>query len=245
MTTVNKQELFVDEIAAIVISVGSFSTKAGEAGEDTPKAVFPTNIGCVVSMEGMENYIGQGPQGIGDAPHPPTSKKTFYVDSNDLSVFRPNMEVYCPVVEGVVRDWDALEKLWDYAFYNCLCLDYSERPVLFSEPSFNSKDQREKLTEIVFEKYKPRALFIAKEATLSAYASGRATALVVDSGADMTLVTPVHDGYVLQRSISRSVLAGNKMTDALYSLIQPRIQNIGDIKPKYLFTKNRTKVDGK
>jgi len=112
---------------------------------------------------------------------------------------------------------------------------------LFSEPSSNSRDQREKLTEIVFEKYKPRGLFIAKEATLSAYASGRATALVVDSGADMTTVTPVHDGYVLQRPIAQSFLAGNKLTEQLYNLIQPRLQILGEIKPKYLFNKKQNK----
>jgi len=84
-------------------------------------------------------------------------------------------------------------------------------------------------------------LFIAKEATLSAYASGRATALVVDSGADMTTVTPVHDGYVLQSPIAQSYLAGNKLTEQLYNLIQPRLQILGEIKPKYLFNKKQNK----
>jgi len=85
-------------------------------------------------------------------------------------------------------------------------------------------------------------LFVAKEATLSAYASGRSTALVVDSGADMTVVTPVHDGYVLQKPITRSYLAGSKMTDILFTLIHPRLQSIGgEIRPKYLFSKKQTK----
>jgi len=31
-----------DEVSAIVIDVGSYSCKAGYAGDDTPKAVFPS-----------------------------------------------------------------------------------------------------------------------------------------------------------------------------------------------------------
>jgi len=63
----------------------------------------------------------------------------------------------------------------------------------------------------------------------------------VDSGADMTVVTPVHDGYVLQKPIARSYLAGNKITDILFSLIHPRLQSIGEIRPKYLISKKQHK----
>ena len=34
--------LLADEVSAIVIDLGSHSCKAGYAGEDTPKAVFPS-----------------------------------------------------------------------------------------------------------------------------------------------------------------------------------------------------------
>ena len=53
------------------------------------------------------------------------------------------------------------------------------------------------------------ALFLAKAATLTAFASGRATALVIDSGGQSTVVAAVHDGYVLRRSVVRSPLAGD------------------------------------
>lgn len=32
----------VQDVGAVVISIGGYATKAGEAGEDTPKAVLPT-----------------------------------------------------------------------------------------------------------------------------------------------------------------------------------------------------------
>jgi len=43
------------------------------------------------------------------------------------------MEILSPIIKGVVNDWDALEKLWDHAFYKCLGVDPAEKPLLFTE----------------------------------------------------------------------------------------------------------------
>jgi len=102
-------------------------------------------------------------------------------------------------------------------------VDPVAHPLLLSESSFTPKEQREKLMELVLEKFSSPAFFISKEATLSAYASGRATALIVDCGADMTTVTPVHDGYVLQKSILRSNIAGNRLTELVHNAVLSRL----------------------
>jgi actin-like protein 6A len=227
----------------LVVNVGGFCTRAGEAGDDMPKAVFPSNLGCVVSAE-SKNMIGEGPTSIGEADDiiaRTPNRRIYYVDANELAVYRSGMEILSPIIKGVVNDWDGLEKLWDYAFYKCLGVDPAGKPLLFTESLLTSKDHREKLTEIIFEKYKPSGFFVAKEPTLSSFACGRSTSLVVDSGADMTLVTAVHDGYALQRTMSRSNVAGNFITDALNSNIQPRVQHFGEIRPKYLFSKRQHK----
>ena len=44
------------------------------------------------------------------------------------------------------------------------------------------------------------------------FANGRSTALVIDSGATHTTVTPVHDGYVLQGAVVRTPLGGDYIT---------------------------------
>lgn len=51
----------------------------------------------------------------------------------------------------------------------------------------------------MFEKYHIPAFFLCKNAVLSAFAHGRSTGLVLDSGATHTSAVPVHDGYVLQK----------------------------------------------
>ena len=39
--------LWTDEVTALVVDIGSGSTKAGYAGEDTPKAYFPSVMGSL------------------------------------------------------------------------------------------------------------------------------------------------------------------------------------------------------
>ena len=55
----------------------------------------------------------------------------------------------------------------------------------------------------MFEKYNVPAFFLVKNAVLAAFANGRSTGLVLDSGASHTSAIPVHEGYVLQQVFNR------------------------------------------
>lgn len=101
-------------------------------------------------------------------------------------------------------------------------------PVLFSESPWNQRAKREKLTEIMFEKYRVPAFFLVKNAALAAFANGRATALVVDSGATHTSAVPVLDGYVISQAVVKSPLGG----DYLISQAKLMLENLGiDLTP--------------
>ncbi|CAN4115671.1 unnamed protein product [Withania somnifera] len=84
----------------------------------------------------------------------------------------------------------------------------------------------------MFEKYQVPALFLAKNAVLTSFASGRATSLVVDSGGGLTTVAPVHDGYVLQKAVATSPIGGEILTDCLIKSLE---QKGITIKPRYSF----------
>ncbi len=58
------------------------------------------------------------------------------------------------------------------------------RHEIFSQ--WNTKTQRAKLSELMFEKLETPALYFGKDAVLSAFASGRSTALVINVGAGCT-----------------------------------------------------------
>ncbi|KOB77286.1 Uncharacterized protein OBRU01_04331 [Operophtera brumata] len=69
-------------------------------------------------------------------------------------------------------------------------------PALFTEAVWTSRPAREKLAELLFEKYNAPAFFLVKSAVLAAFANGKSTALVVDCGASQTSAVPVVDGSV-------------------------------------------------
>lgn len=65
----------------------------------------------------------------------------------------------------------------------------------------------------MFEKYQIPAFFLCKNAVLAAFANGRSTGVVLDSGASHSSAVPVHDGYVMQQAIVKSPLGGDFVTN--------------------------------
>ncbi|KAL1824736.1 hypothetical protein DCAR_0312837 [Daucus carota subsp. sativus] len=220
-----------DEVSAIVIDLGSHTCKAGYAGEDAPKAVFPSVVGSIDQME--VDDPGTPDKNSGSVQETKSKeKRKLYVGSQALGYRRDNMEVLPTIKDGVVTDWDMVESIWDHALRDCLLVDPKEHPMLLAEPSFNSQQQREKAAELMFEKYNVPALFLAKNAVLTSFASGRATSLVVDSGGGSTTIAPVHDGYVLQKAVASSPIGGEFLTDCLIKSLESKGLNI---KPRYAF----------
>ena len=54
--------------------------------------------------------------------------------------------------------------------------------MLLSESTHNSREVREKMVELMFEKFNCPALFLAKAAVLNSFAVAKQTSLVVDAG---------------------------------------------------------------
>ncbi|KAG6516497.1 hypothetical protein ZIOFF_026962 [Zingiber officinale] len=189
-----------DEVSAIVLDLGSYTCKAGYAGEDSPKAVFPSVVGSIDQVGVVDEVKPEKDSEITyDSKNADKTKtRKLYVGSQALGYRRDQMEVISPFKDGVV-DWDIVDNIWNHAFRECLLIDPKEHPMLLAEPSSNTPQQREKAAELMFESYKVPALFVAKNAVLTSFSSGRATSLVVDSGGGSTTVAAVHDGFVLQK----------------------------------------------
>ena len=67
-----------------------------------------------------------------------------------------------------VSDWDAYEQLWTYVFDKQLRLSAKEHPLLLCEPAHSTKEQREKLAQLAFEKFEVPALYFGKSPVLNA-----------------------------------------------------------------------------
>merc|ERR1711945_62330 len=148
--------------AALVVDNGSGMCKAGFAGDDAPRAVFPSIVGrpkmpgIMVGMDQKDSYVGDEAQ--------------------------------------------------------------SKRPVLLTEAPLNPKANRERMTQIMFETFNVPAMYVAIQAVLSLYASGRTTGIVMDSGDGVSHTVPIYEGYALPHAIVRLDLAGRELTNYLMKI---------------------------
>lgn len=101
-------------------------------------------------------------------------QKDMYV-GDEAQARRGVLTLNYPVDHGIVRDWEAMERLWYHTFEKELRVNVEEHPVLLTEAPLNPKINKEKMVEIMFEAFEVPATYIAIQAVLSLYGSGRTT----------------------------------------------------------------------
>ena len=127
---------FDEESSRIVIDHGSNSIKAGIAGEDHPLVIVPTVIG-----RPRHSTINSD-----------VSTQQYYI-GNEARIRKESVSIQYPMEHGIVTNWDDMERIWHHLFVRELRIVPEEHPILFTETPLNPKGNREKMAQILFEKF--------------------------------------------------------------------------------------------
>lgn len=194
----------------IVIDNGSDTTKAGFASEELPSLVFNTNY---LVAEGSNAVI------VGD-------------DEIDK---HPQNEVYTLMDNGLIYDFDHIEHNWQYVYDhldNDHKIDSKEFPLTMTEASWNTKKNKLKTCELVFEKFEVPLFSLVKKPLCQLYHMNRSNGLVIDVGSGTTTVTPILDGIIQNKSSFHSKFAGDFVDANIMNMLQADEQiNFDWVKP--------------
>jgi len=205
---------------AVIIDNGTGYTKMGFSGNVEPQYIIPT----VLATKGDDGLAGKK-DGIEDLD--------FHIGNaafDNASTYQVNY----PIREGIVANWDNMERLWQRCMFEYLRCEPEEHYVVLTEPPLNPPENRELTAEIMFETFNVPGLYIAVQAILALAASWTSksvterslTGTVIDSGDGVTHVIPVADGYVIGSCIKHIPLAGRTVTQFIQQLLRDRKEPI-------------------
>ncbi len=189
----------------IVCDNGTGFVKCGYAGSNFPAHIFPSLVGRpIIRAANRIEDIEVKDLMVGD----------------EASKLRSMLEVNYPMENGMVRNWEDMLHVWDYTFGpEKLNLNPADCKILLTEPPMNPTRNREKMIEVMFEKYGFDSAYIAIQAVLTLYAQGLLTGVVVDSGDGVTHICPVYEGFALPHLTRRLDIAGRDITRYLIKLL--------------------------
>jgi actin len=182
----------------LVLEFGSSSVKAGFEGYDAPTKVIP----AVVGRPRMQCSFSQYEVCVGDL----------------AEAKRGLLSLRAPICCGSPNSyWDDIELIMRHVFEFELGLGSLDiHPVLLIEDPLSSTTERDAMVRLLLDIFGVPAVLAAPQQLLAAFASGRATAMVVDLGKHISRAVPVYDGRVLSQAILSMKNVGGRDLDSYF-----------------------------
>ena len=192
----------VDAQIHCVIDNGSYQLKSGFSGEEAPRYTLRSILGkskideLCVGHEKKNCMIG-----------PEAIEKVGLLD------------IDYPINNGIITNWDAMEKIWNYNFFSEMKISPEEHNVLLTESPFNDRKHRETTIEILFEKFNIPGLYLSSQNVLSSYAVGKSTSMSINVGHTSTSFCPLYEGFLCREFVTHIPIAGLKVNETLLTML--------------------------
>ena len=182
---------------SIIIDNGSYMIKSGFSNDDSPRICFRN---CFGYPKNEDIYY-----------------KDYYI-GNQMKGQMCALRLDYLIKDGVIQNWDKMEKMWGYLFKDQLNVDPLEYNIILTQPLMNSKDEKEKMAQIMFETFNVPSLYLAYSIDLSFYSSFKGSGLFIDLGANSTQISAFLDYVPIPYKFERLYYGGNAITDYLFDL---------------------------
>jgi len=180
----------------VVIDPGSMFTKIGYADEAIPHTAFPTVVGK------LKNRISYLPE--------------YFVGDKAWTMHKCRaVNLSFPIQRGLYTNWDSMEKVLEHSLTNALKVDPKLHPVLCSEDPFNTKANRERMAQIMFESFEVPGFYLANCAALALLTEQSKTGLVLSSGDGVTHAIPIHEGRIVSKGVKTVDYGGKDLSEYL------------------------------
>nr|QGN00922.1 Arp2D [Drosophila algonquin] len=194
----------------IICDTGTGSVKCGLAGSNLPAHIFPSIVGRPV-LRAMNTCDMAGLQ-----------VEDVMVGDEALKM-RSMLRVSHPMENGAVLNWEDMCHVWDYTFGpQKLDIEPTNSKILLAEPPMVPTRDREKIIELMFEKYGFDATYLASQAVLTLYSQGLMTGVVIDAGDGFTHICSVYEESALPHLTKRLRVSGRDITRNLIRLLMQR-----------------------
>ena len=188
---------------SIIIDNGSGFCKAGFGGEKEPKTIFATSIGYI-KFSGCIGFA---------------NPRAEYFIGKEAEQKIGILKMEHPIENGIITNWENIEKIWKHIFNNELIVSPEEHSVLLTEVPFNSNENREKVAQIIFEHFKVPRLYIDNQSLFVANYYGKTTGIVLDSGDSNSSCVPIVKSFPISNAIRYLNFSGRELTEFMSKIL--------------------------
>lgn len=181
----------MSDIKSVVVDVGSCFIKAGLAGDEVVRRLPNAKVYGVTSSASFDFAMGE--QAVAQAHTqgtPETVQRTKFMQG------------------GEIVDVDGLEEVLEYLYAEELRLPAEEQPLLLVASDLQSKETRELLCQMVFEKIGVPAFYTGGHGIMSLFSVGKSSGIAVDIGDESTRIVIAEDGKVYPSSVMKIPVGG-------------------------------------